>query len=74
MDNGLRKCIVNGSTGYFHGVFQFAQPVPADLMVGGAPGGQLAYPIAVVEKEDGSINYAQLSSIRFLGKEEAENG
>ena len=61
----LRKCFVGEETAYFHGVFQFADTVPPSPMVGGDPGGQIAYPVAVVEKQDGTFAAVRLGDIHF---------
>ncbi len=48
------KVKVNGSWQEvpFHGVFQYSDVIEPSLMVGGHPGGVIAYPVAVVELEN----------------------
>lgn len=42
-----------------HGIFQHSYVIPPSLMVGGHNGGQIAYPIAVIEYENGDIKQIQ---------------
>lgn len=69
MADKLRMCIAGNRRALFHGVFQVAQPVEPSIMVGGAPGGQLAYPAALVELPDGRLTTVGVSSIRFIDAE-----
>ena len=64
---GLRKCLVGGEKAYFHGVFQYATPIEPSPMVGGQPGGQIAYPVAVVEMQDGTLTTVGVRDIHFSG-------
>lgn len=66
MDNGLRKCMVEDKMAFFHGCYQMAEPIAPGAWVGSHPGGQLAYPVAVVEMADGSLTTAGLANVRFI--------
>ena len=62
---GLRKCLVGGEKAYFHGVFQYATPIEPSPMVGGQPGGQIAYPVAAVETLGGAMQTVRLGAVLF---------
>ena len=53
----MKKCEVNCNdekyTADFYGIFQFSSVVAPSLMVGGHPGGVIAYPVAVVDFGNG---------------------
>lgn len=66
---GGRKCLVGDEEAYFHGVFQLADTVSPSPMVGGDPGGQIAYPVAVVEKQDGTLTTVALNKVRLYTQE-----
>lgn len=66
---GRRKCLVGEEAAYFHGVFQYATTIEPSPMVGGQPGGQISYPVAVVEKQDGTLTAVRFSNIRFPPEE-----
>lgn len=70
---GGRKCLVGDEKAYFHGIFQFADTVPPSPMVGGDPGGQIAYPVAVVEKQDGTLTTVALNKVRLYTQEVTVN-
>lgn len=44
-----------------HGIFQQAQVLEPSIQIGGHNGGQIAYPVAVIEYEDG--HFEQIVSI-----------
>lgn len=46
------------------GVYQYSEPIGESPMIGGHPGGVVAYPLAVV-KIDGKLKEVSLSSITF---------
>ncbi|MEK5390192.1 hypothetical protein NSQ59_07380 [Margalitia sp. FSL K6-0131] len=48
----------------FIGVFQYSNVIPPSPMIGGHPGGVIAYPIAVV-KFNGKLKEVKLSDITF---------
>lgn len=63
--SGLRKCLVDGEKAYFHGVFQYAAPIEPSIRIGGHPGGQIDYPVAVVETLGGTMRTVLLGSVLF---------
>jgi hypothetical protein len=64
---GLRPCIVDKKQkGLFHCWEEESQPVAAAISIGGAPAGQLAYTLGIVELEDGSVIECFPYKIRFL--------
>lgn len=56
----------------FHGVFQYSDVIAPSPMVGGHPGGIIAYPIAVVEYESGKLIMRYLDSIKEIREVEYE--
>ena len=40
-----------------HGIFQFANVIDPSLSMGGHNGGQVSYPIAVIEHDNGYIEH-----------------
>lgn len=62
---GRRKCKVLTEPAYFHGVFQEAWVVEPSIRVGGHPGGQMAYPVAVVESLSGTLRTVQIGDVFF---------
>lgn len=50
----------------FHVFITMAHPVEPSLLRGGAPGGQLSEPYAVVEYEDGRVEFVTPLRVRFL--------
>lgn len=61
-----RPCKVNGEEAIFHGFFSRATVIESSPMVGGHPGGTIAYPVAVVEFKDGKVKTSEVGSIVFL--------
>lgn len=51
----------------FYGVFQYSTILNGSLMVGGPPGGVIAYPVAIIEDESG------LQSVEIYRVKEIEN-
>lgn len=64
----MRDCLVLLSDGWkkakFIGVFQFSEPIDASPLVGGHPGGVVAFPVAVVECE-GELLSERLDRVRL---------
>jgi hypothetical protein len=67
MTRKRRKCFVGDKAAYFHGIFQYATVIEPSPMVGGHPGGQIAYPVAVVEMQDGTLTTVGVRDIHFSG-------
>nr|WP_319488602.1 hypothetical protein [uncultured Caproiciproducens sp.] len=66
-NHGLRPCIIDKKKkGLFHCWEEKSQPVAAAISIGGAPAGQLAYTLGIVELEDGSVVECFPYKIRFL--------
>lgn len=65
-----RPCIVRDEKGEHKGLFHCwshrSDVVDASPMMGGHPGGTVAFTVAIVELKDGSVNSYRPSSIRFL--------
>lgn len=57
--------IINGR---FHQFVQYSEVIEPSLMIGGHPGGTVAYPYGIVEKEDGSIIQVSPHSIKFVDR------
>jgi len=66
----MRLCKADGKNAIFHGFFQHAKPVPPSAMRGGDNGGQLMFPVAVVEFEDGKVTWMSVEYIVFYDNEE----
>ncbi|RWR06721.1 hypothetical protein QNH23_06320 [Siminovitchia fortis] len=49
----------------FIGVFQRSNVIDASPFVGGHPGGVIAYPVAVVEKENGQLVEYPVNNVSF---------
>ena len=47
-----------------HGIFQFANVIEPSIMNGGHSGGQVSYPIAVIEHENGDIEHVHPHQIK----------
>lgn len=69
-NNGNRKCIFKKTVCTFHGFFQRSIIMRPSLMIGGDDGGVLAYPVAIIETEEGDVIEAQAVSIQFMEDEE----
>lgn len=61
----LRSCEVKGRNARFHTWEHVSKPVEPSPMVGRAPGGTIAYTIAIVEYEDGTIGKCYATDIKF---------
>ena len=76
----MRLCRARGSTAIFHRFSEMSQVIPPAIMIGGHPGGEIRYPIAVVEFEDGQVTEVMANDVLFTDTlevmrelEEAEN-
>ena len=69
-NNGNRKCLFKKTVCTFHGFFQRSIIMRPSLMIGGDDGGVLAYPVAIIETEEGEVIEAQAVSIQFMKDEE----
>ena len=70
INNKNRKCIFKKTVCTFHGFFQRSIIMRPSLMIGGDDGGVLAYPVAIIETEEGDVIEAQAVSIQFKEDEE----
>ncbi|MDD3029857.1 MAG: hypothetical protein PHS57_06230 [Alphaproteobacteria bacterium] len=66
----MRKCEANGKPALFHRWADVAYTVGDGIAIGSAPGGQVMYPVAIVEYEDGAVDQVNPVHVRFV----AENG
>ena len=69
INNKNRKCIFKKTVCTFHGFFQRSIIMRPSLMIGGDDGGVLAYPVAIIETEEGDVIEAQAVSIQFMENE-----
>lgn len=53
-----------------HGIFQHSYIVEQSLMIGGHGGGQISYPIAIVEYENGDIENVDTHELKGWSDEE----
>lgn len=60
--------MIDGKKGYFHCWEQRSEIIDPSPMLGGHGGGVVAYTLAVVELEDGSITKALPHHIKFINK------
>lgn len=74
MEGHLRPCEVKGRKAYFHGIFQHSTTVGPSAMIGGPPGGTIAYSLAVIEYPDGTVAECNPQLIKFTDREESTNG
>jgi hypothetical protein len=69
----MRKCEVtlDGTTmnAIFHKWSEYATTRGDSVMVGGPTGGQIMYPVAVIEYEDGQCNVVPAYCVKFTDKE-----
>jgi len=69
----LRECLYKGVKYNFHGFFQRSYSHEGSLMVGGFPPGQEAFPVAVIESKEGSVNWVDASQITFVNAKSEED-
>lgn len=65
----IRECLYKGEKCRFHGFFQSAYTHGAALTVGGFPAGQEAAPVALIEHQNGSVDYVAANAVKFVGVE-----
>ena len=68
--NSTRPCIVRvdknkSIQATFHSFCEHAYVIEPSPLVGGAPGGQISVPLAIVEYEDGTVHYADPTQVTF---------
>ena len=63
-----RVCTVHGVEGTckFHGWGQRSYPIEPSIINGGSLGGQVSYPVAIVEKADGGVEVTIAENVRFM--------
>lgn len=70
--SSTRPCIVKvdkkSIQATFHRFTELAYVLEPSPMIGGAPGGQVCTPLAVVEFEDGTVHYADPARIIFTDR------
>ena len=54
---------------FFHAFTTMAHPVEPSPLRGGRPGGQISEPLAIVEYEDGVVDFVSPLRVRFLDTE-----
>ena len=65
-----RKCIFKKTVCTFHGFFQRSMVVEPSLVLGGHDGGVMAYPVAIIETEEGEVLEVGAMKIQFKEDEE----
>lgn len=68
-----RPCTVYGTKAICHGFFSRSRVVSPSPMVGGAPGGTIAYPVAVVERLNGKTELVDVGDVHFTDTEDHMN-
>lgn len=67
--SSTRPCIIKvdkkSVQAIFHRFCEHAYVVGPSPMVGGAPGGQISIPLAIVEYEDGTVHYVDPTQVTF---------
>lgn len=68
--NKTRPCVIKvdkeSVQATFHRFCEHAYVVEPSPMIGGAPGGQISVPLAIVEYEDGTVHYVDPTSVIFI--------
>lgn len=64
----LRPCYVDGTKALFHGWSQNSRVVEPSLMIGGGPGGTVAYTLGIVEFGDGTVEQVFPERIKFTDR------
>lgn len=65
-----RKCIFKKTVCTFHGFFQRSAIIEPSLVLGGHDGGVMAYPVAIIETEEGEVLEVGAMKIQFKEDEE----
>lgn len=68
--NGTRLCKVGDRLGYFNTWEHYSKPVPASLMIGGAPAGVFSQIFGIVEFPDGTER-VEPHKIKFCDEQNA---
>lgn len=71
--NSTRPCVIKvdekkSVQATFHRFCEHAYVVEPSPMIGGAPGGQISVPLAIVEYEDGTIHYVNPTQVTFTDR------
>lgn len=69
INNENRKCIFKKTVCTFHGFFQRSMIIEPSLMLGGHDGGVMAYPVAIIETEEGEVLEVGAMKIQFKENE-----
>lgn len=69
MGNHLRTCRYENENYLFHCFELNAYVVPASVMIGGHPGGQVSMLFAVIEDKDGKVKRVRPQEITFTDNE-----
>lgn len=68
-ESSNRKCIYKKSVCTFHGFYQESNVIPPSPLVGGHGGGVIAYPVAIIETEEGDVLEVTATSIQLKESE-----
>ena len=63
------KYIYDNKEVKLHGIFQRSRVIEPSSLIGGHSGGTFAYPIAVIEFEDGTISEVSPNEVRGIDEE-----
>jgi hypothetical protein len=70
-----RPCLVDGKPAEFRCYSTKAYTIGPSPCIGGYPGGQVSFPVGVVEYPDGRVGWADITLIRFIDRgNEHDNG
>lgn len=59
-------------TAELYDFFQFSNPIAPSVMIGGHPGGVVAYPMALVRLESGEFKTVNANKVRMKPQEDGE--
>ena len=62
----MNKCVYNDTELILHGIFQKSYMIGESYAVGGHKGGQIAFPVAVIELLDGSLMEVHIHEIKII--------
>lgn len=62
----LRPCYADGKKAFFHKFVEHSRIVEPSPMIGGHNGGVIKYTLAIVEYENGNVDFVDPCKIRFV--------
>jgi len=64
----MRECLVKNRKAFFHKWEHKADVVAPSMTIGGAPGGQVEYDVAIIEYEDGIVTECYPYEVQFIDR------